>query len=198
MKERNGINFNINLSNRVAYTLMAILILAIVGVGVYALTPGGNPSGTPSQNPGHLISIIDPPSPCTNNQVLQWDNTDGVWKCATMTTTESDPTVKVFAKNGITSCASGSSIRVVNADGTVTCQTDNAGTTEGLWRSISLNIGEDTYTNAGTAYTGDTCNGDNNNFYSCPVNADQTCVDVNAGNSRKNVVCKNQQAWVRY
>jgi len=84
MKKR-GRFVQINISNRFIYTFIILGILTIVGVGVYALTPGGNPSGTPSQNPGHLISTMDPPSPCTANQFLQFDGTD--WKCASQWTT---------------------------------------------------------------------------------------------------------------
>ena len=74
MKKR-GKGTHIHLSNRLSYTLIAILILAAIGVGVYALTPGVAP------NPGHLISETAPPSSCTANQYLQFDGTN--WKCAT-------------------------------------------------------------------------------------------------------------------
>ncbi len=58
MKKRKGINFNIHISNRVAYTLIAFLMLAIVGVGVYAYGTS-NP-----QTFGHSVGEIEgiPPS----------------------------------------------------------------------------------------------------------------------------------------
>ena len=59
-----------NISNRLLYTLITIGILAIIGVGVYAVAP----------NPGHSISQIDAPSGCSANQVLQW--TGSSWTCA--------------------------------------------------------------------------------------------------------------------
>jgi len=86
MKKKRGIQIKINFTNRWLYTLIAIGILAIIGVGVYALTPGVAP------NPGHLISEMAPPSPCPANQFLQFDGTN--WKCAG----ETDPTVPAWAK----------------------------------------------------------------------------------------------------
>ncbi len=74
MKKKRGKSvIQINFSNRWLYTFMALGILAIISVGVYALTPGVTP------NPGHLVSEMAPPSPCTANQVLQFDGTN--WKC---------------------------------------------------------------------------------------------------------------------
>lgn len=80
MKKKRGLNVTINFSNRWLYTFIVLGILAIVGVGVYALVPGVAP------NPGHLISEMAPPSPCTANQVLQFDGTN--WKCADLPTTQ--------------------------------------------------------------------------------------------------------------
>jgi hypothetical protein len=74
MKRGRTITIKINLSNRWLYTFIIMGILAIIGVGVLALTPGIAP------NPGHLISEMAPPSPCTTNQYLQFDGTN--WKCA--------------------------------------------------------------------------------------------------------------------
>jgi len=74
MKKRGReINIKINLTNRWLYTLIAIGILAIIGVGVYALTPGVKP------NPGHLSSEMAPPSPCASGQFLKFDGTN--WVC---------------------------------------------------------------------------------------------------------------------
>ena len=73
MKKR-GLSIKINLTNRWLYTLIAIGILAIIGVGVYALTPGVAP------NPGHLASDMAPPTPCAANQFLKFDGTN--WVCS--------------------------------------------------------------------------------------------------------------------
>ncbi|MDO8528735.1 MAG: tail fiber domain-containing protein [Nanoarchaeota archaeon] len=77
MNKKEGHRF---FSNRLLYSLIAFGIIAVLTVGVYALTPGGNPAGTPSQNPGHLISSIDPPTPCAApNNYLSFDGTN--WAC---------------------------------------------------------------------------------------------------------------------
>jgi len=76
----------INLTNRWLYTLIIIGILAVTGIGVYALTPGVAP------NPGHLISNVAPPSPCAAGQFLKFDGTN--WACADVTAgggVETDP-----------------------------------------------------------------------------------------------------------
>src|SRR3989344_8976577 len=89
-KKVSGIS--INLSNRVAYSLIAILMLAIVGVGVLAF--GTN---TPSTF-GHSLGEIAPPSPCTSGQVLSWTGT--AWACAVATLTETDPQVSPVVDSG--------------------------------------------------------------------------------------------------
>jgi len=77
----------VNISNRAAYTFIVLGVIVLVAIGVNALVPGGSPIGTPSQNPGHLISTVDPPSPCADGQVLTFSDPDsnniGVWNCTT-------------------------------------------------------------------------------------------------------------------
>ncbi len=75
MKKGKGLTINIHLTNRWLYTFIAIGILAAIGVGVYALTPGIIP------NPGHDIQTISPPTGCAANQYLQFNGTN--WKCNT-------------------------------------------------------------------------------------------------------------------
>ncbi len=85
MKKKRGrtINIKINFSNRWLYTFIALGILAIVGVGVWAY-------GTSSPSTfGHSINELE-----------------GVQARVT----------------GI--CSSGSSIRTINSDGSVTCEVD--------------------------------------------------------------------------
>jgi len=62
--------FQINLTNRGVYTLIVLGILSLIGVSVLALQPGVAP------NPGHLLSEVSPPSPCTSGQVIGWDGTN--------------------------------------------------------------------------------------------------------------------------
>jgi hypothetical protein len=70
-----------NISKRVLYTLIAIGILAVAGIGVYALVPGTAP------NPGHTIDQLVPPTGCGNGTFLKW-NTDngGFWSCGAAST----------------------------------------------------------------------------------------------------------------
>lgn len=72
MKKR-GFEIHIHLTNRWLYTLIAVGILAAIGIGVYALAPGIIP------NPGHNISEVSIPSDCTSGQYLKYDGTN--WKC---------------------------------------------------------------------------------------------------------------------
>lgn len=101
MSTKKGVTINFTLTNRWLYTLITFLVLAIVGVGVYAFTTDG--SGVPSvmgHSADELIII------------------------------EGDPNVKAFAKTSGTLgiCSAGSSIRSINRDtGAVICQTDNVG-----------------------------------------------------------------------
>jgi len=74
MKKRKKITINIHLTNRWLYTLIAVGILAIIAVGVYALAPGVIP------NPGHNISEISIPSGCVAGQFLKYDGTK--WVCS--------------------------------------------------------------------------------------------------------------------
>ncbi|MEJ2267719.1 MAG: hypothetical protein P8X70_01445 [Nanoarchaeota archaeon] len=50
MKKKRGMQINIKISNKAFYTFITIMILLIVGVGVFAL--GSVP------NPGHTISEL--------------------------------------------------------------------------------------------------------------------------------------------
>ena len=71
---KRGLNIQINFTNRFLYTFIAFIVLLIIGIGFFALTPGVAP------NPGHLIDNVAPPAGCGTNQVLQWDGTN--WICA--------------------------------------------------------------------------------------------------------------------
>jgi hypothetical protein len=69
---------HIHLSNRLSYTLIAIGILIIIAVGVYAI--GEVP------NPGHPISQLQT---CDNNQILETVN--GAWSCVALPSTSVCP-----------------------------------------------------------------------------------------------------------
>lgn len=70
-----------NISNRLAYTLIVILSLALFGIGVYAF--GVVP------NPGHPVSQLQT---CDNNgQTLVMSG--GVWTCATPSSTDTRFTI---------------------------------------------------------------------------------------------------------
>ncbi len=80
MKKKKGVIININLSNRWLYTFILLGIFIMIGIGVYALTPGVKP------NPGHLLSEVSPPAPCAVNQFLKFDGTNIVCSNAPTTT----------------------------------------------------------------------------------------------------------------
>ena len=90
---KKGVQINFNISNRVAYTLMAFLVLSIMGVGVYA-TSHTTASHTPTEvgisDPAILDGVswgelIDKPTlTCiSDNQILKWDSVAGDWVCGT-------------------------------------------------------------------------------------------------------------------
>ncbi len=65
-----------NISNRLAYTLMIILSIALLGIGVYANTAGVKP------NPGHFLSELSPDKVCSTGQAAIWNGTH--FACATI------------------------------------------------------------------------------------------------------------------
>lgn len=96
MKKKKGLKrFNLfDISNKLGYTLIVILTIVLLGIGVYALTPGVAPS------PGHTLATIAPPSPCSSGQVITWNGANLV--CSTPTSGAQIATVV-----GHTSCAAG-------------------------------------------------------------------------------------------
>jgi len=77
-KRGKSIKININMSNRVLYTLIIIGILAIVGVSVYAAT-------YTASGAGHPYTEI---STCGANQVLKMNPAGTAWECGTALTQE--------------------------------------------------------------------------------------------------------------
>ena len=108
------LNINLNFNNRTIYTLVTFLFILIIGVSVYALTPGIAP------NPGHLIDNVAPPTGCNPGEYLQWDGVN--WGCADLSINTS-----ALQERVIGSCSPGESIRVINSDGTVVCEVDDEG-----------------------------------------------------------------------
>jgi hypothetical protein len=86
MKKGKKITIKINLTNKWLYTFIAIGIIAIIGVGVYAIAPGVVP------DPGHNINDLSVPSSCAAGQFLQYNGAN--WVCAS----ETDPNVPAWAK----------------------------------------------------------------------------------------------------
>jgi len=81
-KRKKVVQIKINFTNRWLYTLIALGILVLAAVGVYAantlLVPGTAPKV------GHTTSQLSPPSGCSPGQLLQWNGTangDGGWAC---------------------------------------------------------------------------------------------------------------------
>jgi len=94
MKKRGKRNIQINISNRVLYTLITLGIIAILGVGVYAYG-----TSVPATF-GHSYNELQP---CSGTQILKM-NGAGAWTCqadATGLTTETDPTVLPSVKDGV-------------------------------------------------------------------------------------------------
>ena len=73
-KERVKMNIKINLTNKWFYTFIAIGILIVVGIGVYALAPGVIPT------PGHNYTEL---ATCAEGEILK--TVGGVWTCASAT-----------------------------------------------------------------------------------------------------------------
>jgi hypothetical protein len=64
-----------NISNKFAYTIIALCIVILLAIGVYAYGTN-NPSVF-----GHSIGELAPPTSCAANQVLTW--TGSAWSCTT-------------------------------------------------------------------------------------------------------------------
>jgi len=78
IKKNNLKKFNI--SNKLAYTLIAIFSFIFIGVGVYAY--GGSVPATM----GHSTGELSPPTGCTTGQVLGM--VSGGWNCVTHSTND--------------------------------------------------------------------------------------------------------------
>ena len=179
-RKSRGINLNVHFSNRWLYTLIALLIVSIVGVGVWGYA-------NPTTGVGHELNEINLPA-CTSGQVLGI-NSSSIWGCITPAIsdfTETDPRLPSCSANQV----------IIWVNGAWSCGSD-----EGIWRDSGTNIGEDiaiTITSGNPPYTGiDTCNGDINNYYTCGVLEDRPCID-RASFSRIDRTCIKQQLRTRY
>lgn len=86
-----------NISNKLAYTLIVILSIVLIGVGVYAY--GGSAPSTM----GHSAGELAPPASCTAGQTLTWSGS--AWTClllnptsASWTTTQPDGTSSTISE----------------------------------------------------------------------------------------------------
>ena len=89
-KKRMKKSFLKSIPNRLGYTLIVILFIVLLGIGVYAWTPGQIP------NPGHNLNMIGPPSPCTSGQVITYNGVNLV--CSTPSATDTRFTI---SSNGL-------------------------------------------------------------------------------------------------
>jgi len=78
-KKKRGRNFNI--SNRLAYTLIAFAFIIGLTAVIYAVVP----------NPGHSLSQLEMPSCTSSGQALTWNG--AAWICGTPSGTDSRFTV---------------------------------------------------------------------------------------------------------
>ncbi|GIU68327.1 MAG: hypothetical protein KatS3mg001_177 [Candidatus Pacearchaeota archaeon] len=114
---------NKKISNKLAYTIIAVFALIVVGLGVFALGAGETP------NPGHNIQSIGPPNPCDANQFLKFDGTN--WVCESISVPSGGDSVWI---------ASGSNIYYNN--GKVGIGTSTPQTTLDVSGSITLTSGD--------------------------------------------------------
>ena len=102
------LNIHINFTNRFLYTFVAFIALLVIGVTVFALTPGVAP------NPGHLIDNVAPPAGCGTDQVLKWGGSD--WTCA-------DDISSVLKD---VSCPAGQFVTGFNENGDIRCDQEQS------------------------------------------------------------------------
>lgn len=161
------INIKINFTNRWLYTFIALGILIVVGISVYALTPGTVP------NPGHDIQTISPPIGCSANQFLQFNGSN--WVCSS-------------PSNSI--CPTGLSLKYTinyNEQETNDCSSFSCS-------SYYQQNGGYAWTQS-TLYS-DTCNGDKVNKYTCTVGETKTCQDSSGTPSNYWVTIKTCKAVI--
>jgi len=105
MKKRRGLTINIHLTNRWLYTFIAVGILAIIGVGVYAATYSASGAG-------HPYTEL---STCSANQFLKMNSAGNAWTCADMpaAVVETDPTVKIWAKDDTQNISTYGNVRIM-------------------------------------------------------------------------------------
>ncbi len=94
---KKGVQVNFNLSNRWLYTLITILVVSIIGVGVYAIS---------HPNPGHSSGEIEEADPTVNAYIKNKGSCAAITGSADLcdgidnegVIVESDPTVKSWAQ----------------------------------------------------------------------------------------------------
>jgi len=99
----------IKLSNKTAYSIIAVVALVLLAFGISALTPGVAP------NPGHVLDNIAPPSGCAANEYLRWNGIQ--WDCVGNSNVQTR----------VTGNCLGRVITAINQDGSVSCEDDDVG-----------------------------------------------------------------------
>ncbi|HTZ41900.1 MAG TPA: hypothetical protein VMC07_01685 [Candidatus Omnitrophota bacterium] len=118
MKKRAKKVFN----NRLLYSLIALGMIIVAGIGVYAFTLS---TAGVKPNPGHWINETAPPTGCTAGQVLQWkgdSSGNGGWACvAQSSVTKGTTQIYLVTNQYCTSAGAVTTISTCSTKGTGTC-----------------------------------------------------------------------------
>lgn len=90
---KKGVKKKSNFSNRLSYTIIAVLAILLVSVSVYAYTSSASTTTTSTASTaGHSINELSPPSDCNFGQALTRAQTNSGWGCTTVAAASSVPT----------------------------------------------------------------------------------------------------------
>ena len=150
-----AIKFNITMTNKWLYTLIAIVVLAIAGIGVYAYNSGYN-------NPavmGHSADELAPPADCVSGDFLQWSGSQ--WACATVNISAGTTFDLVNGQHSSSQCTGLGGTVVDDGTGKLMCRFFMASCPSG-WAQYNI-----WSTTKATSCSGDTCQMCFINCYGC-------------------------------